>query len=478
MAAADLPKFPGQNAVDSPGWKCCGLFAKKKKTQDPSFKQTIVILRHSERKDQVDRAWRKTEEHMAWQFDSPLTQRGFQMAHDIGVELAPLHRQRRFTLVCCSPYRRCVETASEIAKVLKLPVMIDQEIGEVWEERMPKDKSPHRIGLELQELVKQLGMEPFVKNPLLPNKGGYKLFGRPPAVWPELVEDAHKRMLVRAELYLEQSTKTKQNFILISHALLVASMLDIFDHGKRHVTKLDYCARIIAERTLTAQCIQAAETPGIFSLSWKFHVEGLTMIQTDSTEADHVEQCKEIDGFFEARVMERTVTDFKMDEIIAMNDGKASNSPSRWVEEDGKVRIVSGAELNELGPGWSRQGSPNNTTLGPGWSRQGSPSNTRLDPTGDWQSEGHGKDSFQRAVTMEQDDDGTAWITTGTAEPSVVSPRVNPDMVAGKQIRSPQISPPQTPATPQSPRGLPRQQDGDTAAASGEPSAGAGPMSI
>merc|ERR1712232_489353 len=116
-----------------------------------------------ERRDQVDPTYKDCEEGRAWPFDTPLTDNGIKLAQKVAVELADLHARSKFAMVVSSPYRRCMQTAAQVTKQLSLPVVLDQEVGEVWEEAMPKERPPHRSPLELQAMAKELGMT--VKNP-------------------------------------------------------------------------------------------------------------------------------------------------------------------------------------------------------------------------------------------------------------------------------------------------------------------------
>jgi len=191
-----------------------------KKQGDLPFRQTIVILRHSERLDHIDpEGYKASEEGKAWPFDTPLTAKGVQLAQEVARELGVLHASgASFAAVVASPYRRCMQTAAEVAKQLKLPVMIDQEVGEVWEKAMPSDRPPHRQPVDLETMSSQLGVT--LKNPILP-QGGVKLFGKPPQSWPETNEQGHRRCTVRVEYYIEQSALTKQNFIIVAAILFV-----------------------------------------------------------------------------------------------------------------------------------------------------------------------------------------------------------------------------------------------------------------
>jgi len=255
-----------------------------------NFQQTVVVLRHSERVDQMDPdGYRASEEGHAWPFDSPITANGVQLAKQVATELSALHRTARFGLIVCSPYRRCLETASEVARVLQLPVLLDQEIGEVWEEAMPKESPPHRSPQQLEALTTELGLQ--ILNPKLP-EGGFTLFGQH-GTWPEKNSDGHKRSIVRLETYIEKSAARQQNFIFVSHVPAVAALYDIFQRGQAEVQRLDYCARVIAKRIVKPSAVR--EEHGVYADQWEVDGHGVHMdVRFNATEEDHFKFCDEM----------------------------------------------------------------------------------------------------------------------------------------------------------------------------------------
>jgi broad specificity phosphatase PhoE len=284
----------------------CASSAPKKYEQ--TFSQTIVILRHSERLDHVDKNYKSTPHGQLWPFDTPLTDKGIQLAKDTAIELVAVHKRAKFTCVVSSPYHRCMQTAAEVAKCFKLPLIIDQEVGEVWEEEMPSDAPPHRKPMQLQEMAKELGVE--VKNPLLP-EGGFKLFGKPPAKHAETLEEGHKRCTVRVQYYIEQSSKTQQNFIICSHAPGVAALADIFTRGSLDVNALEYCAHVIADRRSKTQGVN------VYQDQWDVEAKGVSFeLNIDATEEGHVKACEVITDGVQNRNKNRTKTDDISDQTL------------------------------------------------------------------------------------------------------------------------------------------------------------------
>lgn len=301
--------FGNKDAKASTKTGCCWFWAGKKKSV-PSFNQTLVVLRHSERRDYVDGpSWLETEEGKAWPHDTPLTERGHELAAEVAKELEALHAQANFVALATSPYRRCIETAAAVAKLLKLPVIVDQELGEVWGREMPKEPNPFRLGNDLRKMVNGLGIKD--SNPTV--DGGLKLFGKP-GKWPETLDDAKTRYLVRIETYVEESVKSEKNYILVTHADAVAAALQMFGHGNVDVQGLDFCARLIGQRTVPLDNKEVDSQ--IYAQDWKITTKAVSLetMQVEKNmekyyEKQHMENVEEKAEAAKKRKANRTKTD-------------------------------------------------------------------------------------------------------------------------------------------------------------------------
>lgn len=294
------------------------LFCRK----EPPFMQTLVLLRHSEREDRVNVNYKQTEEGKVWPHDCPITANGVQLARDVAKEMLDLHKEVRFTVVVSSPYRRCLETAAEVAKKLKLPVMIDQEMGEVWDHEMSQDPPPWRTANQLKTLVKPLKMN--VINPALETEdpvtnGGIKCFGKPPN-WPESLDDAKARYAVRIETYIERSADTEQNFLIVTHADAVAAALALFERGGADIKDMDFCARVIARRVLSKKrASQSEASSSAYAANWDITTHALKLEKMDAQglekmyEKMHLDTCKEQGKASVKRREKRTKTDNMFD---------------------------------------------------------------------------------------------------------------------------------------------------------------------
>eukprot|EP00928_Gymnodinium_smaydae_P059945 TRINITY_DN4343_c0_g1_i1.p1 TRINITY_DN4343_c0_g1~~TRINITY_DN4343_c0_g1_i1.p1 ORF type:complete len:347 (-),score=45.42 TRINITY_DN4343_c0_g1_i1:83-1123(-) len=320
------PVANGDTATDeAPPARCCGFLGGRRRAtagKDAPFDQTLVILRHSERLDQVDSSYRSSEEGVRWPHDTPLTERGFILAKEVSVGLAELHEQSPFSSIACSPYRRCLETAAMVSHRLDVPVVIDQEIGEVWDDKMPKDHPPHRLGQDLQDLVKELNID--ILNPTLPD-GSLRLFGRPPQAWPETMQHAHKRYLVRMADYIEQSANNRLNVIIVTHAPAVVAALDIFQHGHVDIRGINYCARVMARRTVTQKGGDA------FSQKWSVSSEDVDAVAVEANpelELEFEDNCKSIENLYVQRKQKRTTTDYDLMAVLAKSTKPGSDGKS------------------------------------------------------------------------------------------------------------------------------------------------------
>ncbi|VDO19862.1 unnamed protein product [Heligmosomoides polygyrus] len=84
--------------------------------------RTLWFVRHGERVDNINKTWKKTAER--WD-DPPLSSRGHQQAREVGAALA----NESIDYVICSPFTRCVETATEILGQWKAPPHVWIEPG-------------------------------------------------------------------------------------------------------------------------------------------------------------------------------------------------------------------------------------------------------------------------------------------------------------------------------------------------------------
>lgn len=86
---------------------------------------SLWMMRHGQRYDHVSPKWRETA---ARPYDSPLTERGFEDAKKTAKYFKGNGIQLTHILV--SPYLRALQTATEIANVLNLPLLVEYGLSE------------------------------------------------------------------------------------------------------------------------------------------------------------------------------------------------------------------------------------------------------------------------------------------------------------------------------------------------------------
>lgn len=334
--------------------RCCGILRRSGKAS--TFDQTIVILRHSERADHIDSSYLKSEEGQKWPYDAPLTERGFKLAAEVAENIAVLHETYKFAAIACSPYRRCLETASVVAELLKLPVILDQEIGEHWGADTPKEPLPFRTGMELKSLVHDLGIKPT--NPI--NANGLKLFGKL-GKWPETLDDAKSRYLVRIEYYIELSLRAERNYILITHADAVTAAVHMFGHGNIDVTNVDYCAQVTAKRAV--KIADKSRYDQIYDEKWEFTTSAITqeILPADGAsmaklyEKQHRDNVAQTTKATNKRNLNRSKTDDTFEIMIRSIDD--ANDVYEDVEGENETMSARDIEVMETGPPRPRRAS-------------------------------------------------------------------------------------------------------------------------
>lgn len=321
FAAAKSGSDPAEDQpARSKGARCSCLSAKFfQRKSDTHFQQTFVVLRHSERQDYVDKSYHSTDEGMAWPHDAPITPKGIELAQVVAGEMLDIHKKANFITVACSPYRRCMETAAEVAKKLgNLPVVLDQEIGEVRDRNMPKEHVAHRSPLELAAMAKALKMK--LLNPLMED-GGVKLFGKEPS-WGETLEAAKDRYLIRMETYIRKSAEDKRNMILVTHADCVVVALEMFERLGVEVESMGFCARVVASRAVKEQ--KGNDEHGVFAEQWAVDPSrlGAEVFKEEDAkksklyEKQYLETCDETEAKVVKRKEKRTKTDFMFDSAL------------------------------------------------------------------------------------------------------------------------------------------------------------------
>eukprot|EP00405_Crypthecodinium_cohnii_P033373 CAMPEP_0206530068 /NCGR_PEP_ID=MMETSP0325_2-20121206/2954_1 /ASSEMBLY_ACC=CAM_ASM_000347 /TAXON_ID=2866 /ORGANISM="Crypthecodinium cohnii, Strain Seligo" /LENGTH=290 /DNA_ID=CAMNT_0054026059 /DNA_START=104 /DNA_END=976 /DNA_ORIENTATION=- len=253
-----------------------------------------------------------TAEGKLWPFDTPITEQGYDVAREATKKIEEAHAKAAFRFILCSPYRRCLETASVVAKVLDLPVLLDEEIGEVWEEKMPSDMPPHRYNKELEEITNKLGLR--ILNATDSSSNSWRLGRRP--VYPETIPQGHTRNLIHLDHVLETCAKLRMNIIICTHAPCVAAMANVFQRGGGDMKSLDYCATVFATRTYMPNTPITLKH-GLYAYDWSVDTQGIaTSLDLEATEEAHLSFCDSINDKVRARRASQAYDDKLLQELL------------------------------------------------------------------------------------------------------------------------------------------------------------------
>jgi len=193
-------------------------------------KETIVYtVRHGERLDHIDEKWITTSKRP---FDPPLSSRGFRQAKEVGEKL--LKDSVDINVIYCSPFQRTLQTASEIAQVLKKRIKIEQGLAESirkeavakWEEK-EKTKWPLLKLLTEEEIKKEFPLVDFDHKSTAQTN------------FPEEEQDLYERVV---QLVRTLSSKHGgQSILLVSHQTPVEYLAFELAAGNAQDKYVSYC---------------------------------------------------------------------------------------------------------------------------------------------------------------------------------------------------------------------------------------------
>jgi len=216
--------------------------------------QLFGAVRHSSRADVMGATWQAgswndSSDFRRYPYDAPLSDEGRQEAKEIAErvdEFLDSRSRADLQVVVCSPYLRCVETAVAICQRLgSSRLMIDLGLGEVYGPQVFGDTEPEggivRPLEELEAYLRQVWKVDGFHSPV-------SVVGSWPK-WPEGLGVGRKRYAERLLAYLNRGEKARRNFLLVSHADCVASVLALLPaEGGRVVESVGYGGMVMACR--------------------------------------------------------------------------------------------------------------------------------------------------------------------------------------------------------------------------------------
>jgi len=185
------------------------------KDQVLTFNQAIAVVRHGERLESTGRLTSTTKSSRSWPHDCPLTRTGMRASREVGQTLGNVGNAAPFEVIVSSPYLRCAQSASEIARELKLPVIFDDDLGEVGEHigrAIDPQAPPHRGRRDLEQCLRRdfPSVEYAMTADRLQFHGGYPMF-------PESLSQARTRFAKKAQNICQSAAAALKSVIIVTH---------------------------------------------------------------------------------------------------------------------------------------------------------------------------------------------------------------------------------------------------------------------
>jgi len=186
-----------------------------------TFRQAVAVVRHGERLDSTP-AWSSYPERNLWPMDPPLTEEGHIGSREVGHHLQHdlPEGSDPFEVIISSPYLRCAESACQIARVLKIPVVFDRDLGEIFGDAFRDTHSkPHRSSKELAEIL----VRDFPDVEYAADADGVQIVGSQPR-FPETLREARRRFQFKAQTIIGAAATQLKSVVIVTHADALAAV--------------------------------------------------------------------------------------------------------------------------------------------------------------------------------------------------------------------------------------------------------------
>eukprot|EP00245_Coleochaete_scutata_P010395 TRINITY_DN362_c0_g1_i1.p1 TRINITY_DN362_c0_g1~~TRINITY_DN362_c0_g1_i1.p1 ORF type:complete len:321 (-),score=42.50 TRINITY_DN362_c0_g1_i1:96-1058(-) len=186
--------------------------------------QSLIVMRHAERLDEVDATWATTTDR-PW--DPPLSERGRMQAWELGRNLKD--EGMDITRVITSPFLRCVQTASQVVAGLSssesgsshgcaspVQVSVDFGLGEVMNGHNIRGvfrgrEAEAKVGIQWVLPLSEL--ESHMSNCTIDHSTSPT--SSKVAEWPEDENDAYKRLAQTLDAIADQFSS--ENIVIVTH---------------------------------------------------------------------------------------------------------------------------------------------------------------------------------------------------------------------------------------------------------------------
>jgi len=260
--------------------------------------QTFAIVRHADRLDHTP-DWKSYPDREAYPNDTPLTPDGFDHAAQVADILD--NQQRQFKLVVASPYLRCAQTASCIARKLNVPVHFDLDLGEIFDVismgHHCSHKAQHRSPEVLEEKLKPDFPDiEYVRD----EQGLIKIEGKLQR-FPEPFDGARIRFCYKVKKLVQQAAAELSSIVIVTHGDAVASVVGMLKESWI-MKSIPYTAYAIGDRQVRvmkakSKVLLTEEPVYVHPEQWKLQLDpGITHISCSRKEMvlKHAEHEKEL----------------------------------------------------------------------------------------------------------------------------------------------------------------------------------------
>lgn len=208
------------------------------------FDQAFAIVRHADRLDHTPE-WPDYPERVEYPNDTPLSKPGFQHADEVADVLKK--EDRDWKVIVCSPYFRCAQTASCIARKLKIPIHFDLDLGEVFDrvsmvgecKGKPQYRQPDILEKKLKPDFPDVE---YIRD----DKGKFMIEGKLQK-FPEPFEGARMRYCYKVKKLVQQAATELDSIILVTHGDAVAAVVGMLKESWI-VKHIPYTAYVIGSR--------------------------------------------------------------------------------------------------------------------------------------------------------------------------------------------------------------------------------------
>lgn len=170
----------------------------------------LFALRHGERADKVA-LHRQPKQYLP--YDCPITDLGVLQAQRSALLIENFSPPGATFHIVSSPFLRCVQTAGEVAKRLRVPVHIEEGFAD-WLSRLDFGKSP-LDAMSYPHLIQALGVEIVVNSPQLATPS-----------FPETLPECMERVRTTFQQYLSQVSETV--LVIVTHLHPINSLSQLW----------------------------------------------------------------------------------------------------------------------------------------------------------------------------------------------------------------------------------------------------------